>query len=177
MEYLPSFKAALETGWGPNTLREAEDAREKLQKIAQNPVAFIASLDDPEARAGPVILPDGSVVPRIPGFNRWMWDGEFCGNVNFRWQPGQSALPPHVLGHVGYSVVPWKRGKGYATRALGLLLQEVRAYGLAYVEVTTDPGNIASQKVILANGGAPVERRLKPVAYGSGEQLLFRIDF
>jgi predicted acetyltransferase len=176
LECLASFQAALEKGWGPNTLREAEDAREKLQMIAQDPEAFVAILDEPEARAGSVTLPDGSVVPRLPGFNRWMWDGEFCGNVNFRWQAGTSALPPHVLGHIGYSVVPWKRGKGYATQALGLLLREVRAYSLAYVELTTDPGNIPSQKVILANGGTLVERRLKPEAYGSGEQLLFRIN-
>jgi len=35
-----------------------------------------------------------------------MWDGEFCGQIAFRWQPGTEALPPHCLGHVGYSVVP-----------------------------------------------------------------------
>ena len=45
-----------------------------------------------------------------------MWDGEFCGSIGFRWQPGTTDLPRHVLGHIGYSVVPWKRRLGYATR-------------------------------------------------------------
>ena len=55
-----------------------------------------------------------------------MWDGEFCGSIGFRWQPGTSTLPPYVLGHIGYAVVPWKRGRGYATQALALLLPEAR---------------------------------------------------
>jgi hypothetical protein len=89
-----------------------------------------------------VILPDGSTVPRLPGFRRWIWDDEFCGSIDFRWQPGTSDLPAHVLGNIGYAVVPWKRGRGYAKRALGLLLREVRSTGLTFVELTTDPDNL-----------------------------------
>jgi len=71
-----------------------------------------------------------------------MWDGEFCGSIGFRWQPGTTALPPYCLGHIGYSAVPWKRGNGYATTALRLLLSDARARGLAFVELTTDADNI-----------------------------------
>jgi predicted acetyltransferase len=52
-----------------------------------------------------VALPDGTMVPRLPGFWRWLWDGEFCGSIQFRWQPGTPDLPPTCLGHIGYSVV------------------------------------------------------------------------
>jgi hypothetical protein len=45
-------------------------------------------------------LPDGSQVPRLPSYRRWLWDGELCGSIGFRWQVGTSALPPHVLGHI-----------------------------------------------------------------------------
>lgn len=121
-------------------------------------------------------MPDGSTVPRLPGFHRWLRDGEFCGSLNFRWQPGTSALPPHVLGHIGYSVVPWKQGRGYATRGLALLLPEVWAQGLTHVDLTTDPDNLASQRVILANGGRLVERFRKAAAYGGAESLRWRID-
>jgi predicted acetyltransferase len=122
-----------------------------------------------------VILPDGSTVPRLPGFRRWIWDDEFCGSIGFRWQPGTSDLPAHVLGHIGYAVVRWKRGRGYAKRALGLLLREVRSTGLTFVELTTDPDNPASQAVILANGGRLVERFKKEAVYGGQDGLRFRI--
>jgi predicted acetyltransferase len=86
-----------------------------------------------------------------------------------------SALPPHVLGHVGYAVVPWKRGLGYATRALALVLPEARVEGLEYVDLTTDPSNLPSQRVITANGGLLVERFEKPAQLGGDESLRFRI--
>jgi predicted acetyltransferase len=110
-------------------------------------------MEDREAKGPPVTLPDGSTAKRVPGFKRWMWDGEFCGSIGLRWQPGTTALPPHCLGHIGYAVVPWKQGRGYAKSALSLILREAREVGLPYVEITTDPDNIASQRVITANGG------------------------
>ena len=75
---------------------------------------FLASLVDREAQGDPVALPDGSTVPRLPGYQRWMWDGEFCGSIGFRWQRGTEALPPHCLGHIGYAVVPRKQNRGCA---------------------------------------------------------------
>ncbi|MFZ5783831.1 MAG: GNAT family N-acetyltransferase [Pseudomonadota bacterium] len=173
--YLDAYSDALRQGWSPDNLRLEEAAREELALIAADPDTFLARLDDREGRGGPITLPDGSQVPRLPGFRRWIWDGAFCGSVNFRWQPGTAALPPHCLGHIGYAVVPWKRGRGYATRALALLLPEARREGLPYVELTTDPDNIPSQKVITANGGVLVKRFRKDPAYGDAEALLFRI--
>jgi predicted acetyltransferase len=175
LDVLPDYAAALERGWSPDNVRQDAAAREELVGIKSDPVLFVAQLDDPAAKGGPVTLPDGSVVPRLPGFRRWLWDGEFCGTIGFRWQPGTSALPPHVLGHIGFAVVPWKRGKGYATRALALLLREAGDKGLAFVELTTDLDNAASQRVILANGGQLVERFRKPAAYGGKESCRFRI--
>jgi predicted acetyltransferase len=81
-----------------------------------------------------------------------------------------------VLGHIGYAVVPWARGRGHAKRAVGLLLPEARRLGLTYVEITTDPDNPASQAVIVANGGRLVERFAKVAAQGGTETLRYRID-
>lgn len=172
----PYADALRRGGFFPDNIRREVSAREELEKIAADPAAFVASLDDREAKAGPITLPDGSQVERLPGYRRWMWDDGFCGSIGFRWQPGSSALPPYVLGHIGYAVVPWKRGRGYATRALALLLPEARKEGLAYVELTTDPDNLPSQKVILANSGTLVERFNKSDAHGGSETLRWRIE-
>lgn len=173
---LPAYVRALEAGWSPDTIRGRAAAAEQLAQIAADPTSFLERLDDPEGRAPDIEMPDGTMLKRLPGYFRWLWDGDFCGSINFRWPPGGAALPPHVLGHIGYAVVPWKRGRGYATRALALLLPDCRARGLTYVELTTDAGNPASQKVILANGGVLVGPYRKPAPYGGGEGLLYRIE-
>jgi predicted acetyltransferase len=175
LTYLPGYVTALRRGWSADNARGEAAAREELAKIDEDPQVFVDQLFDPEAKGPPVTLPDGSTVTRLPGFRLWLWDGEFCGSIGFRWQPGTARLPPHVLGHIGYGVVPWKRGRGYATLALGLILPHARAEGLPYVEITTDPGNLASQRVVLANGGVLVERFTKPAQYGHAEGLRFRI--
>jgi predicted acetyltransferase len=175
LEHLPSYAAALKTGWSPDNTRP-EAAGEQLQAIERDPAAFVAGLEDRGAKGPPITLPDGSQVPRLPGFRRWMWDDGFCGSIGLRWQPGTAALPPHVLSHCGYAVVPWKRRRGYATEALRLLLPEARALGLPWVDLTTDAGNLASRRVILANGGVLVERFAEPSAHGGGEGLRFRIN-
>src|SRR5262249_38295639 len=79
-------------------------------------------------------------------------------------------------GHIGYAVVPWKRGRGYATRALALMLIEARRVGLPFVQVTSDLDNPASQAVIRANGGRVVERFREPEALGGKQALRFHID-
>jgi predicted acetyltransferase len=168
---LPAYVSALRRGWSADNIRGAVAAMEELARIESDPVGFIQTkADDREAKGGPVRLPDGSEVQRLPGFFRWIWDGEFCGSISLRWQPGTAALPPHVLGHIGYAVVPWKRNRGYATQALALMLDEARAVGLPYVELTADPDNPVSQKVILANGGVFIETFELPAQYGVGLQ-------
>lgn len=174
--HLSGYTDALNRGWSPDNIRGKATADEQLARIAANADAFIQSLDDPEATGAPVKLLDGSEVPRLPGFVRWIWDGEFCGSINLRWQKGTSTLPPHVLGHIGYAVVPWKQGRGYATQALAQLLPQARRIGLDYVELTTQPDNIPSQRVITSNGGVLVERFKKVEAHGGQETLRWRIS-
>lgn len=173
---LPSYVAALQAGWSPDNVRKNVAAREQLEKIDVDAEDFLSSLDDPNVIGGPIAMPDGSFVPRLPSIVQWISDGDFCGSIGFRWQQGSSALPPHVLGHIGFSVVPWKRGNGYARRALAMLLPQAKQQGLSYVELTTDPDNIASQKTILACHGVLIERFRKAAAYGSAEALRFRIQ-
>lgn len=176
--HLPSYVDALRRGWSADTTRPQACA-EELARIEADAAGFLAAMEDREAKGGPVTLPDGSSVPRLPGLRRWMWDeadDSFAGSIGLRWQPGTTALPPHCLGHIGYTVVPWKQRRGIATRALALMLGEARSIGLPFVEITTDPDNIASQRVITANGGELVEHFTKPAQFGHKPGLRYRID-
>lgn len=145
--YLPFYVEALRTGWSPSTMRNVSG--EHLQAIDAD--AFLAELRGD--RPGMARLPDGTEVPRLPGTEFWVWDGSFCGVMKLRQQPGTEALPPHVHGHVGYAIVPWKQGYGIATAALRALRPIAAARGLARVLIICDEGNHASRRVIEKNGG------------------------
>ncbi len=56
-------------------------------------------------------------------------------------------------GHIGYSVRPSERRRGYAKEMLKMALPFCKGIGLNKVLITCIDGNIASEKTILANGG------------------------
>jgi predicted acetyltransferase len=80
-----------------------------------------------------------------------------------------------VLGHVGYAVVPWARGRGHATAALQAVGPWLREAGLPYFEVTCDADNAASVTVIERAGGVLHERFDKPAFWGGKPSLRYRI--
>lgn len=179
--HLESYVGALRAGWSPDNLRGAAAALEQLARIEADPQGFLALMHNPQGGGEPVQMPDGSTRERLPSFVRWMWDAEgYAGTINLRWAcdaegRAQAALPPHVLGHVGYAVVPWKRQRGYATRALGAVLPLAREVGLPWIDITTDPDNTASQHVVTANGGVLVEQFVRDAVWGSTPGLRYRI--
>lgn len=56
-------------------------------------------------------------------------------------------------GHIGYSIRPSERRKGYATKLLTMALEKYRELNIDKVLVCCNKNNIGSRKVILANNG------------------------
>ncbi len=90
---------------------------------------------------------------RVPGTQFWIIDenDEYCGRVSLRHSLTEE-LSKHG-GHIGYDIRPSKRGKSYASIALGLCLKEAKKLGLEKVLLTCDDDNFASMKSIEKNGG------------------------
>jgi ribosomal-protein-alanine N-acetyltransferase len=74
-------------------------------------------------------------------------DGVVVGDIGFHGPP-----TPELAVEIGYSVVPAWRGRGIATRACALIVQQAWQDGAFTVVAETDAGNVASQAVLLRNG-------------------------
>lgn len=81
----------------------------------------------------------------------WVQDDDYLGRLAIR----HSLTPAlsEVGGHIGYDVRPSARRRGHATAMLRAGLPAVRELGIASALVTCDLTNVASRKVIEANGG------------------------
>lgn len=89
---------------------------------------------------------------RVPQTVFWLaGGGEALGTVSIRHE-----INDHLQsqgGHIGYAIRPSERKKGYGTRILELALIEVRKLDLKKVLLTCNKDNVASRKIIEANGG------------------------
>ncbi len=117
--------------------------------------AFVRELD---AEAHGIGLPPG--IPPQETYLLYRNDGTVLGEIRFR----PSLTPPYAAhnGHIGYNIRPSERGKGYATRQLGLLLEIARQAGLIGVMLTIEGQNPASARVIEAHGGTSIRQCIDP---------------
>ena len=176
IEYLDSYLECLKRGIDPIRYRESETPlTNEIEEISNDVTKFFKQTFNITGGGEPIKQDDGTFVERLPSITWWIWDGEFCGRIQFRWQHNTVELPPYCLGHIGYGVVPWKRNKGYAVEALRMMLDEIKYCGFPYVELTTDIENEVSQKVILNCGGQLIGEFEKLQSNGGGKGKRFRI--
>ena len=94
-------------------------------------------------------LPEGWVPDiQLVAFEK---DGKAVGFLNLRLRLNDFLLEEG--GHIGYSIRPSERGKGYAKEALCQGLQVAKGKNIKQALVTCSTENPASRAVILANGG------------------------
>lgn len=83
----------------------------------------------------------------------FLLDGKdaILGAINLRYDLNEYLF--NFGGHIGYGIRPTQRGNGYATYMLKNVLPPYKVMGFKKVLITCNADNIASEKVILKNGG------------------------
>jgi predicted acetyltransferase len=109
----------------------------------------------------------------VPQSTFWLIDNrEFIGRASVRHFLNENLT--RVGGHIGYEIRPTRRGRGYGKLILRLALQKASALGIDRTLITCDSANLASRKIIEANGGA-FENEL-PQTDDSPSKLRFWIE-
>ena len=147
LRHARSYVAALREGFR----RGAQD-RVSERRIRQIGADFASYIDAITDQTGSIRLPTGEIVPKVPFSVFWLVEGdEFIGEASIRHE-----LNAHLLtegGHVGYGIRPSRQRQGYGRLILALALAECRRLGLDRVLLTCDDRNLASARIIEANGG------------------------
>ena len=90
-------------------------------------------------------------VPASTYFTIRESDNKIVGMVNLRHYLDNSLK--NIGGHIGYSIRPTERGKGYAKIQLYLALLECKKLGIEEAMVDCIKSNVKSEKTIIALGG------------------------
>lgn len=98
-----------------------------------------------------VTLPNKNFVPCIQYMLVEEESKKIIGFLHLRLELNDSLRK--VGGHIGYSIAPSERKKGYATYMLSKGIQQAKFFGISKILITCDTDNIGSAKVIMNNGG------------------------
>jgi len=121
---------------GTGNLRQFDDPKEWIK--------YLDSHRDPQT------LPKGRVLSTQFIFLREE-DNKIVGMIDIR--HSLSEYLEKFGGHIGYSVAPSERRKGYASQMLKEALLKCKELGIDNVLITCIDNNDGSRKTILANGG------------------------
>ena len=104
---------------------------------------YLENLELAEARDG--LVPDSTFFLLDDERNRLL------GAVNIRHYLNEGLLQDG--GHIGDGIRPSERRKGYATKMIGLALEECKKLGIDKALICCDKDNIGSARSIINNGG------------------------
>ena len=136
VEYRQEFLDSGDSMDGTGPLRRIENPEEYIRTCAE--------YEDPER------VPS-RLVPATQFFFVRKSDNKLVGMIQVRHRFND--FLEKYAGHIGYSVRPSERRKGYAKEMLRMALPFCREIGIDKVLITCIDGNVGSEKTILANGG------------------------
>lgn len=181
---LPRYGDACRRGWSPDTDRDISAERyADYRRLGAGLLDGLVSVDrvvEAARRVRPgnpgASIPARTPLPRwlfpprpdpieVRWLRFWIWDGDFAGARGLRFAPLRRGYTFGDLGHAGFSVVPWRRGRGYAGTALDHLVRAAGDAGLAAVSLFAHETNPGARRVIESRGGV-ARGRSNPRATG-----------
>jgi predicted acetyltransferase len=143
-----SYVAALREGFRRGAQERVSERR--IRQIEADFAGYVEAITD---QTGKVRLPTGQILPKVPFSVFWLVEGdEFIGETHVRHRLNDYLI--REGGHVGYGIRPARQRQGYGKLILALALDECRGLGLRRVLITCLQDNVASARIIEANGGA-----------------------
>jgi predicted acetyltransferase len=138
-------------------------SRERLRygESWEGEVGFAAYVQGLQDDADPARLRSTHLVPSTTLW--WIEGDQYLGRLAIRHRLNERLL--EIGGHIGYDVRPSARKRGHATAMLGESLPYARALGIDPALLTCDTDNVASRKVIEANGGVFEDERQGKLRY------------
>ncbi len=153
IKYKDSFIEAIESGF--NALYVGSQAPMSAEAVAEIKSDFAKYLEKKVLKPydpTPKLRPDGNYYANVPETPYWLIDeGKFIGLFLLRTE--LNGFLRYVGGNVGYGIAPKYRRRGYATKGLGLLIDEARKVGVSKLLIAAMDDNIGSWKAIEKNGG------------------------
>ena len=134
--YRKEFLDAGDSMDGTGGLRQFEDPRDWIDYLNRH--------------KDPLTVPEGRVPSTQYMFVREE-DRKIVGMIDVRHRLNDYL--ERYGGHIGYSVAPSERRKGYAALMLKTVLPKCRELGIEKVLITCISGNEGSKRTILKNGG------------------------
>jgi predicted acetyltransferase len=150
IQLTPEWRIALED-MASDYLANQENRYARILKM--NDEDFYAYLRELETTAQGEDMPVGTI--RQATFWLVQDDSTLLGSARIRpeltpdWEEG---------GHIDFDMRPSERGKGYGTKLLEMAVAQARSFGLKELILICDAGNPAAERVIIKNGGEPVEQ-------------------
>lgn len=136
MAYRKEFLECGDSMDGTGALRRFEDPKDWIEYA--------------NSQKDPLSVPEG-LVPATQYIFVREEDGKIVGMIQIRHKFNDYL--EKFGGHIGYSVAPSERHKGYASQMLEQALKKCRELGLHRILITCSKDNEGSRKTIIKNGG------------------------